>query len=134
MAAVLKTASRGNSARGFESHALRLTPLALGSIVERKRPFMLLRLTGTPVRALYRVVLLETLAPLIAASVTAAAVGLAVAIPVSRALASASHAVPLPDGAYYAALGSGLLIATAIILACLPILSRVTVTDNARSE
>jgi hypothetical protein len=37
-----------------------------GSMTERKRPFTLLRLTGTPVRTLYRVVLIEALLPLAA--------------------------------------------------------------------
>jgi hypothetical protein len=35
---------------------------------------------------------------------------------------------------YYLTLGSGLLFAIAIILACLPVLSRITVTDNVRFE
>jgi ABC-type antimicrobial peptide transport system permease subunit len=111
-----------------------LTVAVSGGIIERKRPFTLLRLAGTPVRALYRVVLLETLFPLIAAIVVAAAVGFAVALPVARALAPDSHATPLPGGAYYLTLGSGLLLAIAVILACLPILNRITITDNACFE
>jgi hypothetical protein len=105
-----------------------------GAIVERKRPFTLLRLTGTPVRALYRVVLLETIVPLVAATAVAAAVGFTVALPVARVLAPKSHTAPLPGGIYYLTLGSGLVLAVAVILACLPILSRITVTDNVRFE
>jgi hypothetical protein len=105
-----------------------------GAIIERKRPFTLLRLTGTPVRALYRVVLLETIVPLVAATVVAAAVGFTVALPIARALAPRSHTAPLPGPAYYLTLGSGLLFAVAIILACLPVLGRITVTDNIRFE
>ena len=105
-----------------------------GSVIERKRPFTLLRLAGTPVRALYRVVLLETVVPLIAATLLAAIVGFIVAVPVARALAPANHTLPLPDATYYLTLGSGLLLAIALILTCLPILSRTTVTDNIRFE
>lgn len=105
-----------------------------GAIIERKRPFTLLRLTGTPVRALYRVVLLETVVPLVAATAVAAVVGFTVALPVAHALAPKSHTAPLPGGVYYVTLGSGLALAIAVILACLPILSRITVTDNVRFE
>ena len=44
-----------------------------GSLVERKRPFTLLRLTGTPTSTLYRVVFLEAVLPLVAATVIARA-------------------------------------------------------------
>jgi len=105
-----------------------------GSIIERKRPFTLLRLTGTPVRALYRVVLLETVPPLLAATLVAAVVGFTVALPVARALAPIQHAAPRPDHTYYLTLGCGLALAIAVILTCLPILSRTTITDNVRFE
>jgi ABC-type lipoprotein export system ATPase subunit len=105
-----------------------------GSILERKRPFTLLRLTGTPVRALVRVVLMETVPPLLAASLVAAAVGFAVAMPVASALAPAHHAAPRPDHTYFLTLGTGLILAIAVILTCLPILRRTTAADNARFE
>jgi ABC-type lipoprotein export system ATPase subunit len=105
-----------------------------GGIIERKRPFTLLRLTGTPVRALSRVVLLETVPPLLAATLIAAAAGFTVALPIAHALAPVQHAAPQPDHTYYLTLGSGLALAVAAILTCLPILSRTTVTDNARFE
>src|SRR4029450_4247665 len=44
-----------------------------GGLVERKRPFTLLRLTGAPTPALYRVVLLEAILPLLLAAVVARA-------------------------------------------------------------
>lgn len=105
-----------------------------GGIVERKRPFTLLRLTGTPVRTLYRVVLLETVLPLLSATAVAAAVGYTVALPVTHALAPNSHTTPLPDGSYYLIMGSGVVLAIAVLLSCLPILNRTTVTDNVRFE
>jgi hypothetical protein len=105
-----------------------------GGIVERRRPFTLLRLTGTPVRALYRVVLLETVFPLVSATVLAVVVGFAVAVPVAWALAPKVHGLPVPDATYYLTLGSGMVLAVAVILAGLPILRRITVTDSIRFE
>jgi len=96
--------------------------------------FTLLRLTGTPVRVLYKVVLLETVLPLLSATVLAAAVGYTVALPVTHALAPNSHTTPMPGGSYYLILGSGVVLALAVLLSCLPILNRITVTDNVRFE
>jgi hypothetical protein len=105
-----------------------------GGVVERKRPFTLLRVTGTDTGALHRAVLLETVFPLVAATVVAAGVGLALAYPITRALAPARHALVLPHAAYYLTLGTGLLISAVIVTACLPILGRITATENARFE
>ncbi len=57
-----------------------------GSVVERKRFFTLLRVSGAAASTLRRVVLLEALLPLFAASVVAAVVGVAVARPLVAAL------------------------------------------------
>jgi hypothetical protein len=105
-----------------------------GSLVERRRPFTLLRVTGTAPRALYRAVLLETVLPLAAATVVAAGVGLLLAYPIARALAPQRHELVVPATSYYVTLGSGLVVAMAVIFACLPILGRITQTNNARFE
>ena len=44
-----------------------------------------MRVSGTPIRALYRAVLLETILPLVTATLVAAGVGLLLAYPVARA-------------------------------------------------
>jgi hypothetical protein len=105
-----------------------------GSLVERRRPFTLLRVSGTPIQALYRTVLLETILPLVTATLVAAGVGLLLAYPVARALAPQRHAPTLPAGSYYVTLGASLAIALAIIVACLPILGRITRAEQARFE
>jgi hypothetical protein len=105
-----------------------------GSLVERKRPFTLLRVTGTGVGTLYRTVLLETVLPLIAATVVAAGVGVAVAYPIARALAPDRHGLVLPHASYYLTLTGGLLTAMVLIGACLPILGRITATEKVRFE
>jgi ABC-type antimicrobial peptide transport system permease subunit len=103
-------------------------------LVERKRPFTLLRVSGTGTGVLYRTVLLETVLPLLGATLVAAGVGLALAYPIARALAPARHALVLPAGSYYIVLGASLAAALAIIAVCLPILGRITATRNVRFE
>jgi ABC-type lipoprotein release transport system permease subunit len=111
-----------------------LTVAAGGSLVERKRPFTLLRLTGTPTRALYKVVLLEALLPLAAATVLAIATGYGLAVVAAVKVAPKGTPVPTPSGSYYLTIGIGLLAAFALISGTLPFLGRITRSDNARFE
>jgi hypothetical protein len=105
-----------------------------GGILERKRPFTLLRLSGTATPTLYRVVLLESVVPLIAATLVAAATGLAVALPLGRALTGGSALSALPSGSYYVTLSGALLVSLGVLLATMPIIKRVTVPANIRFE
>jgi hypothetical protein len=105
-----------------------------GSLVERRRPFTLLRVSGTGVGTLYRAVLLETVLPLVAATTVATGVGLVLAYPLIRVLTPASHGLVLPSSSYFLTLGGGLLAALAVVAATLPILGRITATQNARFE
>jgi ABC-type antimicrobial peptide transport system permease subunit len=105
-----------------------------GSLVERKRPFTLMRVAGVGTPALYRAVLLETVLPLVAATGVAAGVGLALAYPIARVLAPDRHALVLPQPSYLAIVGAALVLAIAVIASCLPLLGRITHTDNARFE
>jgi len=105
-----------------------------GGLVERKRPFTLLRVSGTAVGALYRTVLLETVLPLLAATVVAFGVGLVLAYPIARALVPGRHTAVFPDPGYYLVLGGSLIAALGLIGACLPILGRLTATRNVRFE
>jgi ABC-type antimicrobial peptide transport system permease subunit len=103
-------------------------------LVERKRPFTLLRVSGTDIGVLYRTVLLETVLPLLAATLVAAGAGLLLAYPIARALSPARHSLVLPTGSYYIVLGAGLAAALTIVAVCLPILGRITATRNVRFE
>ena len=116
--------------------ACSLAVTAAGSIVERKRPFTLLRLSGTSGPTLYRVVLLESLLPLVTASLVAAATGLGVAIPLVKALPKLRNesGLALPGPVYYTAMALGLVFALAVISSTLPLLARVTQPNNARFE
>jgi hypothetical protein len=107
-----------------------------GGVVDRKRPFTLLRVSGTPTGVLRRVVLIESVLPLAAAAVVAGLIGFVASLPVNRVLNQGIHAsvVHLPDHTYYLGVGAGLLVAIAVIFAVLPLLGRVTVPSNARFE
>ena len=105
-----------------------------GGLVERKRPFTMLRLTGAPTATLYRVVLAEAVLPLVAATVVAA--GTAYGISVLTAAKMAPAGTPVPDlgHVYYLTMGAGLVISLLVIGATLPLLGRITGLDNVRFE
>jgi len=105
-----------------------------GSLVERKRPFTLLRVTGTQVSALYRVVLLEAVLPLAAATVVAGGLAYLIAVVTVSAIAPAGTPVPTPASAYYLTMGCGLAGSLLIIAASLPLLRRLTSADGIRFE
>jgi hypothetical protein len=107
-----------------------------GGILDRRRSFSLLRLSGTSGSTLYRVVLLESVLPLVTASLVAAATGVGVAIPLVKALPKLRDEanLALPGTAYYVAMGAGFVTALMVISSALPLLRRVTQTNNARFE
>ncbi|MGW5158820.1 FtsX-like permease family protein [Nonomuraea wenchangensis] len=105
-----------------------------GGVVERRQPFTLLRLSGTPTRTLSTVVVLETAVPVLLAALVAAVAGFGVAGPVIDQLAIKSAPAALPGAGYLLTVGGGLLAALLIVLAGLPLLKRVTAPDNARFE
>ena len=105
-----------------------------GSLVERKRPFTLLRVTGTATSTLYRVVLAEAVLPLVAATVVAAVLAYIIAVLTVSRLAPAGTPVPVPGHAYFLMMGTGLIASLLVILASLPLLGRITGPDKVRFE
>jgi hypothetical protein len=105
-----------------------------GGLVERRRPFALLRVSGTGIGTLYRVVLLESVLPLVTATVLAAGTAYLLAYLAVAKMAPAGTAVPRPSAAYYATTGGGLLAAVVVVLAVLPVLGRLTGPEDARFE
>ncbi|WP_426503160.1 FtsX-like permease family protein [Dactylosporangium sp. McL0621] len=103
-----------------------------GGIADRKRPFSLLRLTGVPLRALRRVVALESVVPLLAAAVLAGATGFGAAQLFLRA--QMGYNLTAPSLSFYALVALGLAVSLAIIAATLPLLERVTGPETARNE
>jgi ABC-type antimicrobial peptide transport system permease subunit len=105
-----------------------------GSLVERKRPFTLLRVTGTQVSTLYRVVLLEAVLPLAAATIVAAGLAYLISVVTVIRIAPAGSPVPVPGGAYFVTMAAGLAGSLLVILASLPLLRRLTSADGVRFE
>jgi hypothetical protein len=144
---------RNNDAKNIERVVLAIVALVLivagcslavsvaGSLLDRKRPFTLLRLSGTPLKTLTQVVLLESIVPLVVVTVVAAGVAIAITERPLRAVfaanlgthqnfASAAH----PDLGYYVIMLGGLTLSALVVLATMPLLNRITQPGNARFE
>jgi hypothetical protein len=105
-----------------------------GGLMERKRPFTLLRVTGVQVRVLYRVVLLESVLPLTVTAVVAAAAGLGTAASVLKTLGPKVGSLTPPGHVYFLTLGCALAASLAVLLVTLPLLNRITVPEQVRFE
>ena len=144
-------AIRNNDAHNVETAVFAVITLTLvtagcslavtigGSLVERKRSFTLLRVSGVSLCTLSEVILLEAALPLIFVSVIAAGIGVGVGIPAVRNLLKGfvpkGTNLPVhPSGAYYVTLGAGLAVALVLVLITLPLLSRMTKPEEARFE
>jgi hypothetical protein len=105
-----------------------------GGLVDRKRPFTLLRVSGTPVSVLSRVVLFEAAVPLVAATVVAAAIAYGTSLMAFLRLAPAGTAIPQLGRDYYTIMGIGLVVAFGVITLTLPLLRRMTAPSTIRFE
>ena len=105
-----------------------------GGLVDRKRPFTLLRVSGTPVGVLSRVVLMEAAVPLLAATIVAAGIAYGTSMWAFVRLAPAGTAIPQLGSDYYALMGIGLAVAFGVITVTLPLLRRMTTPGNVRFE
>ena len=105
-----------------------------GNLVERKRPFTLLRVSGTPIATLYRVVLLEAILPLAAATVVAAGTAYGIAVLTVDRMAPAGTPTPTLGHVYFTIMGVGLLVSLLVILVTMPVLGRMTGPGNVRFE
>ena len=105
-----------------------------GGLVDRKRPFTLLRVGGTPLGVLSRVVLFEAAVPLVAATVVAAAIAYGTSLMAFLKLAPDGTAVPQLGQDYFTIMGIGLVIAFAVITVTLPLLRRLTAPSTVRFE
>jgi FtsX-like permease family protein len=103
-----------------------------GGLIERKRPFSLLRLTGAPLAVLRRVIGLEAAAPLLVTA--AASVGAALLAAHLFLRAQLHLTLQAPGLSYYVVLAVGLLASLAVIASTLPLLNRITGPETARNE
>jgi hypothetical protein len=105
-----------------------------GGLVDRKRPFTLLRVSGTQVSVLSRVVLLEAAVPLVAATVVAAGIAYGTSLMAFLRLAPVGTAIPQLGRDYYTIMGIGLVVAFGVITVTLPLLRRMTAPSTIRFE
>ena len=101
-----------------------------GSLAERRRSFSMLRLAGTNLSTLRRVIALEAIVPLLSGVVIAAGAGLAAAALFLRA--QTDYGLQAPGPQYYVLLAAGVVTALAIIASTLPLLDRSTGPEGAR--
>jgi hypothetical protein len=104
----------------------------VGGLIERKRPFSLLRLSGAPVQILRRVVALESAVPMLAVAVVATGMGFLAAQLFLKA--QMEYTLVAPGVGFYAIVIAGLAACLAIIASTLPLLERITGPETARSE
>jgi hypothetical protein len=103
-----------------------------GSLRDRKRPFSLLRLTGTPLGVLRRVVLLESAAPLLLVSAVAIGIGFLAAQLFVQA--QFGYSIRAPGLQYYVIVLAGLTASLGLIASTMPLLRRITGPETARNE
>lgn len=111
---------------------LSLAVATAGGLLERRRPFTLLRLADSSAGQIRRVLVTETAAPLLTATLVSAGIGLAVAADMSHAAHQPWHS---PPAGYWILLAAGTTTAlAAALLTTMPLLSRLTAPDTARFE
>jgi hypothetical protein len=104
----------------------------VSGLSERKRPFSLLRLTGVPLRALRRIVTLESGVPLVLAALVAVGAGLLAADLFLRA--QMQYTLRPPGLSYYIIVLVGVAASLGIVAGTLPVLGRITGPETARNE
>jgi hypothetical protein len=104
-----------------------------GGLIERKRPFSLLRLTGMPLSHLRSIVMLEAIVPLVVVAVISAAAGLLASHLILGSF-EGDVGLAMPGTSYWAIMVAGLLGALGVVATTLPLLSRLTEPQNARME
>ncbi len=101
-------------------------------LADRKRPFSLLRLAGSPLGVLRRVVAVESAVPLLMVAVVSIGIGFAASAMFAHAQLGYALAAPSPE--YYLITAAGIAASLAIIAATFPLLSRITGPEVARND
>jgi predicted lysophospholipase L1 biosynthesis ABC-type transport system permease subunit len=109
-----------------------LAVAVVGGLTERKRPFSMLRLAGVPLAVLRRVVLLESVVPLVVVAAVAIGTGfLAAHLFIS---AQMEYRLEPPGSGFYLLVAAGLALSLAIVASAMPLLRRITGPETARNE
>lgn len=106
-----------------------------GGLVERKRPFGLLRVTGTSLGQLRKVVAIESLVPFVAAMLISMGLALLTAVLMVETFADEKSRniewLPLD---FYLIIAGGIGLAALVTLATMPLLASITKPENTRFE
>lgn len=111
---------------------LSLIVSTIGGLLERKRSFATLRLGGMTVRQMKRVVLVESLIPLIVVSLVACGLGVWIGFVFISAFSDTIHPTLTP--LYIGIVGGSLVVATLAIISVVPMLDRLTRPEENRTE
>jgi hypothetical protein len=104
----------------------------VGGVVDRRRPFSLLRLTGVPLTVLRRVVALESAGPLVAIATVSVGLGL---LGSDLFLTAELHSgLRMPGLAYFACVLGGVGVSLAMLSLTLPLVGRITSAEVSRTE
>jgi hypothetical protein len=102
------------------------------SLLERKRPFTLLRLTGMSLRQLRLAVMLEATIPLTVTAIVAATIGTLYGGLLLKATADVTLVAPTLT--YILTIVGGIVLSLAIVACTLPLLGNLSKAENARFE
>ena len=109
--------------------ACSLTVATVSGLMERRRPFALLRASGVRLGELRRIVLLETGLPLVITAL--GGVGTAMLV---LYVSTPREEWVMPEVSFFAGLGIGVLAALAVSSLALPLMDMATRHDSARFE
>lgn len=102
------------------------------SLLERKRPFTLLRLTGMSLRQLRWTVMLEAAIPLVIVSLLS--VGIGTAFGGLLLYATTGVMVSMPGWPFMLTIALGIVLSLAVVACTLPLLNKLTRSENAKFE
>lgn len=105
----------------------------IGGFFERKHSFANLRLMGVDIKTLNRVVLVESIIPLVLASIVALIAGIGMAWIVIGLMVRNLH-IALPEPSYFVMTALSLIVSLLIVVTILPILKRITSLEENRTE
>ena len=104
----------------------------VAGLADRRRPFSLLRLAGTPTRLLRRVIAWESVTPLLVGSVVTVASGLGAAALFTEG--QLGYSLSLPGPSFWLLVGGGLVLALLVVASTFPLVERTTGADVARND
>ncbi|MFJ6772807.1 FtsX-like permease family protein [Kitasatospora sp. NPDC091257] len=103
----------------------------VAGLSDRRRPFAMLRLTGSPLRLLQRVIALESVLPLLAVAVIS--LGAAFAAAALFLSSQMDYGLVSPGAVYFGVVALGIVASVGIIASTLPLLKRITGPEAARN-